>query len=240
MILIIGKGFVGRELELELLSRHIPYHLVSHNEDWVSLAYSNKPTLIVNAAAIAGQQKCKVAGEKVVMKANVAFAQEVVAVANSIGVPSVLFSTAGVYMNPHSIPKAETDPTAQRNLYVDSKLRMEETCRGDAIIFRIPSVSGSLRDDRDYLNRLKTWQWVQDCYMNLLAMGLLTDTICFLATADCENGIYNLANSKILHLPTYAKLNGFSVEVRKQIPSDFTQCHILHTEKARVAGLLRC
>ena len=236
-IFIIGRGFIGSELKSRLKN----VSLYSHDEDWASDARQENPNLIINAAGIVGNKKCHVAGKTATFDANVDFALRVAEVAADIKAHALLFSTGAVYGMPHSTPKRETDRLDPCNLYIESKIEMEQKTEGlDVIVFRIPVVIGSGHYSQDYLNRIRTWAWAQSCYISLLYMETLVAAIEHIIQHKVS-GIFNIADYEFHYLPNFVQRHYKELPVRdsEHIPQGFTQTHLLDTDRARVAGVLK-
>ena len=235
---IIGRGFIGSELKSRIPEN---VSLYSHDEDWASDARQKNPNLIINAAGIVGNKKCHLVGKTATFDANVDFAVRVAEVAADINAKVLLFSTGAVYGMPHSTPKRETDRLDPCNLYIESKIGMEQKTEGlDVVVFRIPVVIGSGYYAQDYLNRIRTWAWAQSCYISLLYMETLVGAIKHVAQHKVS-GIFNIADYEFHYLPNFVQRHYKELPVRdsEHIPQGFTQTHLLDTDRARVAGVLK-
>ena len=238
-LFIIGSGFIGSELKSRLQNAK----LYSHNCNYVQDAAMYRPDLIINAAGITGKKKCDAAGREATFKANVEFATRVAETASDLGTKSLLFSTGAVYANPHSTPKRECEAVDPRNLYVESKIEMEQQREKyvlDTIIFRLPVIIGSGYYEGDYLNRIRKWSWVQSCYISILYIDTLVKAIKHILENKCT-GIFNIADYEFHYLPEFVKKMYKKLPVwdSEAVPKDFTQTHLLDSNKARRAGVLK-
>lgn len=239
MILIIGSGFIGSEL----MSRIPPTErkIVSHTDDWKTIIANQVPSLVVNAAAINGQRKCADAGWGAVKAANVDLPVQIAETALNFGSKCLFLSTGAVYARPHSTPKQETEKRYAPNLYIKSKMKMEDAVGHlDAIVFRLPVILGKGYYPGDYLNRIRKWTWAQDCYTSLLYMQTLYQAVLHVARYKVK-GIFNIADNEFQHVPSFVKNHYKKLPVWEddQIPKSFTQTHLLDTTKARNAGILK-
>jgi len=251
MILIIGRGFVGSEIASKIRSDVKLYvkdaesenthcKVISHSDDYKAVIQQERPNLVVNAAAIAGQKKCVDAGWQAVKTANIDFARHVAETALKYGSKCLLLSTGGVYAKPHSTPKREDDECYASNFYIESKIKMEDAVRDmDVTVFRIPVILGAGYYPTDFINRIRSWQWTQDAYAHLLYMGTLHKAVRHIADHKVC-GIFNIADHEFVHLPRFVEDHYRKLPVWKEdeVPESFTQTHLLDTTKARRAGLL--
>ena len=236
-IYIIGSGFIGSELHQNLPGTK----LFRHTDDWRSCIQQEPPELVVNAAGLTGQKKCREMGRGATLKANVEFAREVAEIALAQNSKCLLFSSGSVYEKPHSTPKREDHAVVGENLYSESKVLMEQAVLDleNVVIFRVPTVTGSGYYPADILNRMRTWEWVQSCYISLLSIGTLGASIQRLALHDYL-GIFNLADYEFWYLPNFVSMHYKELPIKPddEIPMHFTQTHLLDTSKARLAGIL--
>ena len=241
MILIIGKGFIGSELFASFAKvDHTPCSLMSHDENWETVIRRERPQLVVNAAAMTGQKKCNEASWDAVEEANVKLPMKITDTALAVGSKCLLFSTTSVYSQPHSTPKDEECSRYPSNSYVESKIEMENAVEStDVVVFRVPSVIGSGYYPSDFLNRIRTWQKVQWCYISLLYIDTLCCAVAHIARHKVR-GIFNISNFDFACLPKFVKsyYKELPIWEDSQIPADFTQGHLADTTKARVAGIL--
>ena len=236
---IIGKGFLGSQLYAYLDDKK--NRLVSHDEVSESEIRALSPKLIINAAAIAGQRKCEAAGKQETFSANIDFALGVAKLATQVGSQCLQFSSAGVYAKPHSTPKRESHQRNPNNLYIESKIIMEDALKEldvEAIIFRVSNIIGFGDHESDFRNRIRQWQWVQSAYSSLVSIETLVAVIQHIAIYKVS-GIFNIAEG-FVYLPSYVAEHYKKLPIQKdsQIPSSFTQSHILDTTKARMKGIL--
>ena len=238
MILIIGRGFIGSGIYTVLKERH-GVEIVSHAEDWQSLIAQKQPKLIVNAAGIVGQKRCREAGWDAVRAANINLAVSIGKAASAIGSRCLLFSTGSVYAAPHSTPKPESAACYTPNLYIHSKIVMEASVESakDITIFRIPSVFSTGDHKNDYLNRIQTWKWVQSCYTSPLKIKTLATAVSYVATHKVR-GVFNIAESMFVYLPAFVEQHYKRLPIEEKVPVSFTQAHLLDTTKAQKAGVL--
>lgn len=240
-ILIIGAGHCGQGLSKVFKERRISHALLHHNDDYKNWITQEKPLIVVNAAAIAGHKACESAGEMQTFNANVDFAYDVMQASKTVDADCVLISTAAVYAPPGGTPKKESDARHAPNLYVASKMKMEDTCT-EAVIFRISNFIGDGTHPTDYHNRIKQWQWAADTHVSTLKLERFADVLLRLTLhSERVNGIFNLADPGFKHLPTYARhLHEKPLEIRPKdaLPHDASISHILDTSKAERRKLL--
>ena len=242
MILIIGAGHIGQGLARCLTNTH---QLFSHTDDWKYRLFNDKPKLVVNAAGLTGMKKCEAAGEVATMNANVDFAYDVMRASQKAGVRCLLISTGAVYDKPNKTPKRESDVLYAPNLYVESKIAMENACvAADTVIFRISNAIGDGSHPNDYHNRIRSWSWVADTYVSTLSMPIFVKALYALAygyPSESVDGIFNVADLGFKHLPSYARqFHETPITVREQdaLSPRASISHILDTTKAQSKGLL--
>ena len=239
MILIIGTGFIGSELASRISSSE--RKIVTHTDNWKTIIASEVPSLVVNAAAINGQRKCADAGWGAVKAANVDLPLQIAETALNFGSKCLFLSTGAVYAKPHSTPKGETEKRYASNLYIESKIKMEDAVEHlDATVFRLPVILGSGYYPGDYLNRIRKWLWVQDCYTSLLHMQTLYQAVLYVARHKVT-GIFNITDHEFAHVPNFVKRHYKELPIWEdhKIPESFTQTHILDSTRARTAGILK-
>ena len=236
MLLIIGKGFIGSEIAEQTTG----CQFVHHTEQWRTMIASDSISLVVNAAAITGQGKCKDAGWDAVKKANVDLPLEITKACEEHGKKCLHFSTGAVYAKPHSTPKPEDAKLYAPNDYIRSKIEMEDALEGyNVTIFRIPIVIGSGVYSGDFLCRIRQWEYVQNTYVHLLYAHTLYKSVMYVVENNV-NGIFNVADSEFQHLPSFVEDHYRRLPIwnEEDIPDSFTLIHLLDTTKARRAGIL--
>lgn len=241
-ILIIGRGHCGLGLSRVFERQQISYCNISHKDEWEAIALAHKPVLIVNAAGIVGDKTCEKAGDIATFNANVDFASNVLHTAEKVGARCALFSTGAVYAKPSQTPKRESDPVAASNLYVASKIEMENTCVSkSALILRLSNIIGDGRHRNDYHNRIKKWAYVADTYVSTIGIQRLARLLVRYAFLKDVNGIFNVADPGFRYLPVYAQqFHSEPLEIRQveDMPQSASVSHILDTTRARKVGLL--
>jgi len=238
MILIIGRGLIGTEIASTMKEHILVPH--AHEWKWRKLIASNSMQLVVNAAGLAGDKRCKDAGWDAVKKANVDLTLDIVKTCMNHQTKCLLFSTGGVYAKPHSTPKSEDAERYAPNDYIRSKIEMEDALEGlDVTIFRIPAFFGSGVHPFELINRIRNWKYVQDSYFHILYTQTLCRAIAHVANHKV-NGIFNIADYEFQHLPSFVEDHYQKLPVWKvdEIPESSTQTHLLDITKARRAGLL--
>lgn len=239
MILIIGAGFIGCEIAARISRKDSK--LVSHTDDWKTIIENERPSLVVNTAGIVGEKKCGDAAWEDVKSANIDLPLQIAETALDHGSKCLLFSTGAVYAEPHSTPKPEQAERSKiNNFYVQSKIQMEDAVRDiDVMVFRIPSVLGAGCHQWDYLNRIRRWQWVQNCYTSLLNTEALCEAVLNVERHKVS-GVFNIANPGFVHLPTYVRQHYKKLPIWQdhQIPKDLAQTHILDITRAQISGIL--
>lgn len=242
-ILIIGAGHCGQGLSKIFKERRISHALMHHDDDWKSVLDKEKPMLVVNAAAIAGHKACNDAGELATFNANVDFAYDVMQASkrHTVDAQCVLISTAAVYAPPGGTPKKETDQRFAPNLYVASKMKMEDTCT-ESVILRVSNFIGDGTHPTDYHNRIKKWEWVADTYVSTLRLERFADVLLRVALhSEKITGIFNVADPGFMYLPYYVRhLHEKPIEVKPKeaLPHSASVSHILDITKAERRGLL--
>ena len=210
-VLCIGLGMVGKAL-----TQYDAFTGVSH-KDFKPLMLRGYDAC-VNTAAITGYSLCKRTDRHEVISANVNFALYLKAAC--VATNTILFqpSTTGMYM-PQTCPKIdgfimpkEDSETKAYNLYVESKLEMEQYLQ-DCYIFRMP-----LFFEPDATKR-PAWSYVQDTYLSILYPHDLMCHILNFIRIQPEYGIYNV-DSKVVYLPELFKEG--NPEVRKSYAKDMT------------------
>ena len=238
-ILVVGLGNIGKRL----VESH-RFEGCSHSDAFEKdfSAY----TAVVNCAGIGGYGKCAIASIDAVIKANVKLPLRLAAACEEADVHFIQLSTAGIYAKqvcPHledspelasRIYQCENSPIKKHNLYVESKILMEEAL--DAFpthIFRFCFYLSDTLAKRSFAS----WNQVQSTYLSILRHEILEKAILRVVDLDIPTGVYNIA-SDVVWLPDLARRYGFDLPERDSYPEDMTASVPISTQKAVSVGLL--
>ena len=170
---------------------------------------------------------------------------------SDVPVPFITFSTSAVYGKPPStVHKVkETDPLYPQNAYSASKILMEAMLsprsnrdskqHDQCFIFRIPRVITSNGHPRDFCEKVKAWNVVEDLYESVIYPETIIKAVTrALTDPDLPRGVYNLA-SEAVHLPTYIKENyGWEGDIVEPYSLGYCSAVVFDTSKSESVGLI--
>ena len=230
-ILVVGLGNIGKRL-IESHKFEGCSHADAFTKDFSAYA------AVVNCAGIAGYGKCAINSIDAVIKANVKLPLRLATACEEADAHFIQLSTAGVYAKqvcPHleispeldsRIYQSENSPIKKHNLYVESKILMEEALDTyPTYIFRFCFYLSDTLAKRSFAS----WNQVQATYLSILRHETLEKAI--------PTGIYNIA-SDVVWLPDLVRRYGFDLPERDSYPEDMTASVPISTQKAVSVGLL--
>ena len=228
--IIIGAGHCGQGLAKIFEKRGEPYRLIHHTDSFEE-HIKGDTSLVINAAGIGGVKKCEMASESEVLDAHVHLPYELAEMAKTWAVPCVLISTGSVYAKPDGVLKTEGDQLYPHNLYVESKIKMEQHCQhSEAIIFRLTNLIGDGSHPNDYKNRMKSWSHVVDTWVATLRLEFFAQVLNQLIhRPDLKGQLFNIADPTFTYLPTLAP--GLRVIDRTEESKNASVSHLLDIGK---------
>ena len=234
-ILVIGKGFIGTELD------KFDEFTTIHRKDLATVLLE-ETTAVVNTAAIVGYKKCKDAGYDEVMKSNVSFAYNLAQNCSNRGLPFFQFSTTGIYAQQICttlegfIEPRETSPTFPHNLYTASKMLMEQALHqfNNTYIFRIPW----FKQINVFKNRAQNWNYVQNTWTSMVYSTTLKNAIISVVHQNTPSGIYNIADETVFFPHFIENIIKAELEICSEHDVDMTSSIPISTQKAKLAGIL--
>ena len=225
MFYVVGNGLVGG-----IFKQYGGYSVVHRNHREAGAG-------VVNAAALSGKAVCDAAGFDATIEANVALPLELYKSAERSNVPFITFSTGSVYAPSVGIAN-EMSLLYPANLYVASKILMEQALPSDCFIFRIPQVDLGNGHPNDLGEKVKGWEKCEDRTTSLVHADSIYKAVHHALTRNIEPGIYNIASERV-NLVDYirAKYN-WEGEVVPAGSLGLSNIPVLNLTKAQNVGLI--
>lgn len=201
MIILIGSGYIGKSMALELGCRNLEFIKIRHDSPDLIPAIFQKPTLVINAAAFVPKPSVDLCKDDPVstMLGNVALPMELGIACAMTDTPFVHFSTGCLYDDQREY--SETDePTRDLKgycgLYLASKLAGEviTSKHKKAYILRIRLPFDECDHPQNYLTKLRNYPQVWNHTNSLSHRGDCAKAALDLWQLKAPYGIYNLVN----------------------------------------------
>ena len=200
MITLIGHGYVGTEISLELGRQGIPFHWRHHEEgDGALLFTPPRPDAVINAAGFTGTpnvDECEHRKAETIA-GSIVFPLELER--RYAGVPIVHITSGCVYTGYKEGGWTEEDPPnftlANGSFYAGIKAIAQEAIPRDKNwLLRIRLPFGREEHRKNYLTKLKTYERLIDVRNSLSCVEDVARAAVFFALNRPAPGIYNVVN----------------------------------------------
>lgn len=213
-ILVVGRGWTGKKVYNELLSRSHEVTLCSHSDVFSMLV--NRYDWVVNCAGVTGVPNVDACEFKKTetLNGNAAFPIILQHMCQANEIRFAHFSSGCIYQG--NIDDVNADPNFFGSIYSVSKGVSDTYLKDKAQVYRIRMPFTNIEEPKNYLSKIlkyaKTGKLIEGGPNSITDLNEAVSVACDLIEQNAPNGPYNLVNSGSLTMHQLVDILNINVE----------------------------